>query len=139
MARYSFEIGVSAETTVNLEELEVPLIPPAWSYTEYSSEIRLANGKVRGMGFPVATWHWDVLGADEREVLRTFCSGKSAEVFIRTPVNEHTENEEDELELEYRLFQAVMVWPAGESPTVRVYPDFTLEFRHLIEIEEESV
>ena len=133
MPRYSFEIGATEETMVNLESLASPIIPPAWSYTEYSNEIQLPNGKVRGMGFPKATWHWGYLEAAEREVLRALCAGKSAEVFIKTPTNEDNDG------LSYSVFQCVMVWPAGETPTVEIYPDFTLEFRHLVEIEQGSV
>lgn len=132
MPRYSFEIGLTEEGMTNLENLAIPIIPPAWSYTEYPLEIQLPNGKVRGMGFPQATWHWDALKADEREALRVFCSGKSAEVYIKTPINE------DDNGLSYSVFQGIMVWPAGENPTVQIYPDFTIQFRHLIEIEQES-
>lgn len=139
MSRYDFEIGATQEAMVNLEEMTPAIIPPDWTYTEYAAEVRLPNGKVRGMGFPAATWHWDVLEAEERELLRAYCADKSAEVYIRTPVNETEDDDDGNPALDYRLFQAVMIWPAGEKPTVQKYPDFTLEFRHLVEIEEESV
>lgn len=132
MPRYSFEIGLSEDAMTNLESLAAPIIPPAWTYTQYPTQIQLPNGKIRGMGFPKATWHWGYLEADEREALRVFCVGKSAEVFIKTPTNE------DNSGLSYSVFQCIMVWPAGESPIVEIYPDFTIEFRHLVEIEQES-
>ncbi|HEY4693023.1 MAG TPA: hypothetical protein VIH16_06265 [Bellilinea sp.] len=125
MARYSFEIGATQGGMVNLESLATPIIPPDWKFAEYSDEIPLPNGKVRGVGYPLATWHWGYLEKAERTALRTFCTGKSAEVYIKTLVNDS---------LAYKTFRAVMVWPAGEDPTCDIYPDFTIEFRHLIEV-----
>jgi len=124
VARYSFEIGATQGGMLNLESLSTPVIPPDWSYSDYSAEVELANGKVRGMGYPTASWIWGHLEKAERTKLRTFCTGKSAEVYIKTLVND----------LSYKTFRAVMIWPAGEEPTVEIYPDFTLEFRHLIEV-----
>lgn len=122
--RYDFEIG-STSDTVNLESLATPVEPPDFTYTEWALEVKLANGQVRGMGFPQASWIWGYITSAERTMLRSFCSGKSAMVYIKTPDNSRT----------YKKFQAVMVWPAGEDPTADILPDFTIEFRHLVEVE----
>ncbi|MFA5836171.1 MAG: hypothetical protein WC837_04360 [Bellilinea sp.] len=124
MARYSFEIGLTQGGMINLESLATPVIPPAFDFADYSDEIELPNGRVRGMGFPRATWRWGNLEQAERTQLRTFCAGKSAEVYIKTLVNDKT----------YKTFRAVMVWPAGEDPTCDILLDFELAFRHLVEI-----
>ncbi len=123
MPRYGFEIGTTS-TTTNLENLATPVEPPDFTYTEHPKQVPLMNGMVRGMGFPQASWIWGFITAAERAMLRTFCPGKSASVFIVTPDNSRT----------YKKYQAVMVWPAGEDPTVDILPDFTIEFRHLVEI-----
>lgn len=124
MARYSFEIGTTQAGMVNLESLATPVIPPDWSYSDYSDEIQLPNGKVRGVGYPRATWRWGYIEKIERTQLKTFCSGKSASVYIKTPVNDGT----------YKTFSAVIVWPAGEDPSCDIYQDFVLEFQHLVEV-----
>jgi len=72
VARYSFEIGATQGGMVNLESLATPIIPPDWKFAEYSDEIPLPNGKVRGVGYPLATWHWGYLEKAERTALRTF-------------------------------------------------------------------
>jgi len=124
MPRYSFEIGTTQVGMVNLENLTTPVIPPDWNYSEFSDEIQLPNGRVRGVGYPTAEWRWGYLEKAERLMLRTFCVGKSAEVYIKTPINDLT----------YKIFTAVVVWPAGEDPSCEIFLDFTLEFRHLVEV-----
>lgn len=124
MARYSFEIGATQAGMVNLENLATPVIPPDWDFSDYSDEITLPNGRVRGIGFPKATWRWGYIEKTERAQLRAFCAGKSANVYIKTMVNDGT----------YKKFSAVMVWPAGEDPSCDLYLDFALEFQHLVEV-----
>ncbi|MBE3039887.1 MAG: hypothetical protein IMZ62_13885 [Chloroflexi bacterium] len=129
MAVFEFSLGLTADMMDNLEDVGSEEIVPDWTYTESSNPVELANGHVRNLGFPLITWHWGFLSADDRTELRTFCPGKSADVFVRTPIDDCS----------YRTFAAVMVWPAGEDPSVGIYKDVTIEFRYAIEQEEESI
>jgi hypothetical protein len=129
MALFEFSLGLTADTMDNLEDMGSEEIVPDWTYTESSNPVELANGHVRNLGFPLITWHWGFLSAADRTLLQTYCPGKSADVFVRTPVADCT----------FRTFQAVMVWPAGEDPSVGIYKDVTIEFRYPIEQEEESI
>ncbi len=124
MARYSFEIGTTQIGMINLENLATPVIPPDWDFSDYSDEITLPNGRVRGIGYPRATWRWGFLEIAERTMLRTFCAGKSANVYIKTFNNAGT----------YKIYSAVMVWPSGEDPNCDLYLDFVLEFQNLVEV-----
>jgi hypothetical protein len=59
-----------------------------WAFEPYSKYDKLANGQDKGRGFPVARWTFKGLRIEQRENLRDFCSGPSANVYIRTPTNE---------------------------------------------------
>lgn len=59
-----------------------------WSFEPYSRYDNLGNGHDKGRGFPVARWTFKGLRLEQRENLRDFCTGVSANVYIRTPTNE---------------------------------------------------
>ena len=80
---------------------------PKSTYTPYSSEQQLVSGLVRGVGYPTATWIWNVITREERDALRTFCPGKSANVYIRTKTMDSADS--------YQSFSAVMVWSTQEE------------------------
>src|SRR5512142_323364 len=63
-------------------------VDPQWTYEPYSSYANLGDGTRRGLGFPVATWHWQFLRDTQREALRALCPGLSASVYVRTLTNE---------------------------------------------------
>ncbi len=121
MALHSYQIGSSSVTT-NVESLGTPLPAPRSTWNDYSQNIELADGSVRGGGWAVATWTWDFLTQAQRTQLKSFCAGKSAIVWIRT---------KDESE-SYVYKTGVCVWPDG--PLVRrdgVLLDFVLRFQAL--------
>jgi hypothetical protein len=120
-----FKIGTSLAGLIDIEALDTPLLPPHQGYSDSARNVDLASGHVRGMGFPVITWHWGFLEADEFAQLRTFCPGKSANIFIQSP------NDDDE----DTVYLAVMIWPAGDSIESGKHIDFTLDFRHCVEQE----
>ena len=59
------------------------------------------------MGFPVATWSWDVLTRAHRDALRVYCPGMSSAVYIRTKTMDSSDS--------YANFNAVMVWPTQDE------------------------
>jgi hypothetical protein len=117
----SFAIG---STQASLQALSAMSIPaPQSTYRPYSTEVNLGDGLVRGMGFPIATWHWGFLSATQRDLLKALCTGQSSQVYIRTMIND----------LSYVEFQAVMVWPSEEERATSRILDITIEFHRLVE------
>lgn len=119
-----FEIGTAVDSTVTLASLGVPA--PKYEYGLYAGEIVLGDGTSRGVGFPVTVWHWSFITAAQRTALRTYCTGKSAVVFIRTIKDDNT----------YADFEAIMIWPTHEERSAGRVLDFSLEFRNMVEIVE---
>jgi hypothetical protein len=123
-----FEIGATSSTT-NIESLTTPLPEPKSSYLPYARTNNKGNGGVRGVGSPVAQWSFAVLSIEQYNQLKTFCTGASADVYIRTKLDDDT----------YADFQAIMIWP--NEPQDRWYGErknFTVLFRNLVLIPEGS-
>ena len=125
MARYDFEIGSTYVGMTNVEELTVPLPPPASTYKRYALEVDLGDDTVRGFGLPSATWRWQVLTLAQRDQLKTFCSGASATVFIQTKKRDASEV--------YDEFTAVMIWQEEEDVWSGRVRDFVVRFRSMVE------
>ena len=126
--RYLFMIGTTmtggADPITNLEELAVPIIPPKSTFSQYSSIIELADGSKRGIGAPVASWHWGFLPRNMRDKLREFCPGVSSAVYIRTYTKDNAGAP--------KYFLCQMIWPSIDEETDNTKAlDFTLEFRQL--------
>ena len=125
MALRDFEIGSTSSTT-NVEELGTPLNPPRSTWNEYSAPTDLADGSVRGAGWKAVTWTWDFINILQRAQLKTFCSDKSATVYIRTLT----------LNTPYPTYEYVtgeLVWPDGpEENTNGRIQNFILRFRALV-------
>jgi hypothetical protein len=112
-----FEIGTTSSTT-NVESFTTSLAPPKSTYTQYSRPIPLASGGVRGGGWTEATWMWEFMTHDQHDQLRTFCSGKSATVYIRT--------RDHKGDMVYKT--GIMIWPDG-APERSSTHIFNLEVR----------
>jgi hypothetical protein len=80
---YSYEIGTTS-STVNLESLTVPVNPPIGDFKEWSRSYDRSDGMVAGDGFPSAIWRFDTLTIAQVAQLRTFCTGRSASIYINT-------------------------------------------------------
>lgn len=130
----SYEIGTSLGGMVNIESLTTPVRPPKYNYQPYSKPIPLGSGGVRGGGWPLAEWHWDMISAAERDQLRAFCPTASAVVYIKTRVNSNSTS--PAAVDQYKIFKAVMVWPnpEGEREAGGRRRDFTIKFQALVEV-----
>lgn len=123
---YNYSIGTTLVGITNIELLATPVTPPKSAFKPYAEQRDLTSGGTRGLGRPVATWTWSVLSREERDQLRTFCTGASATVHIRTRTNDSSDA--------YKYYQAVMVWPTqNEDKDARRRVNFSIEFRNLIE------
>lgn len=125
MDLYKFALGTTSSPD-RLDAMTPEVFPPDWTFTECVNPVTLASGQVRNLGWGLITWHWGFLEREMRDVLRILCPGPSAEVYLISPDNSRT----------FNLYQALMVWPAGEDPTADLYRDVTIEFRRPVLIEE---
>lgn len=123
MALEGFEIGLTSSTT-NVESLTTPLPPPSSEYEEFSQDIDLGSGAVRGGGWIKAYWHWDFLTQAQYTQLLTFCSGKSADVYIVTKTDHET----------FVKYSAIMVRPSKPARKDGKVLDITIEFRALVAV-----
>lgn len=127
-----FKIGSTLVGITTLDALTVFVPDPRTSFRPYSKMIDLGSGLKRGAGWPTAEWNYGFLTQEQREQLRTFCTGASAEVFITT----RTRDEDDDDQL-FKTFKAVMIWPEEEDYRNSKRLDFTIKFTRLEEQEEE--
>jgi len=125
MPVYDYEIGTTS-TTTNIELLSPPLPPPRSVFIEYTREYDKADGQVGGDGYPMAIWTFDLLTTAQLAKLRTYCSGRSAAVYIRT----RNANEE------FVKYSAIMVWPSDlmKKRVAGKYLDVQIEFRRLVAV-----
>lgn len=119
---YEFKISTTEEGLTLLQTLGVST--PRYDYSLFAGEIVLGDGSARGVGFPVAVWHWAFIQSAERAILRGLCPGKSAQVFIRTLKDDNT----------WANFEAIMIWPNSEERQAGRVIGFTLEFRNLVAV-----
>ncbi len=120
------DVSFTGANLVNLESLSTAVNPPRSSFKEYSQRVGLGDGKIRGLGWATANWRWGFLSQAERNKLRTFCTGASNRVYIRTRKNDSSDA--------YNYYEAVMVWGEEERDhSIRL--DFELVFRDLSLVE----
>lgn len=122
---YSYGISSSSSQITLLGSLTTPVTPPKSIFRPFSLQIPLGDGTVRGAGWATAIWHWDVLSRAERDMLRTFCTGQSASVWIQTRTMDTADS--------YAVYSAVMVWPiVSEERDTGRRMRFDIEFRKLV-------
>ncbi len=109
-----YRIGLTSGSMASLDSIPSPsgsgvvsVTPPKSTFTPYSDEQQLVSGLVRGVGYPKAVWIWNVLTREERDALRQYCPGKSANVYIKTKTMDSSDS--------YHTYAAVMVWPTQEE------------------------
>lgn len=123
---YEYKIGTEAGgvgAITNLGSLTTPIPAPKSSFQDYTEYIQLGSGEMKGVGWPVAEWHWDFLTQAQRNQLRTFCTGASETVYIRTRKNDSSDA--------YANYLAVMIWPIAEDKDAGRRLDFTIKFQAL--------
>jgi hypothetical protein len=104
---FDYQIGLTSGSMLKLENLATPVDYPKGDFMPYATEQVLVSGLVRGTGLPVDTWTWDVMTREQRDMMRTFCPGKSALVYIKTKTKDTADS--------YHIYQAVMVWPTSKE------------------------
>jgi len=115
-----YEIGSSFGGMVTLFSLDI--LAPRCDYIPYAASVVLGDGQVFGIGKPATQWHWGFLTAAQRASLRSYCSGSSATVYIRSRADDNA----------FYEYSAILVWPANEERVGGRVIDFTLEFRSMV-------
>lgn len=124
---YEYKIGLASDSLTLLAELTPPIPAPSASITPSVGSITLGDGTERAIGAPMSAWHWGFLTSDQRDALKVFCPGKSAELFIRTIMPDGS----------WATFECVMIWPQNETRQATRVVDITIEFRQMVEQPEE--
>lgn len=125
-----FKIGSTLLGITSLDALTVPLLDPSTTFQNYSQLLDLGSGLKRGAGYPIAKWIYVFLSQAQREQLREFCTGASAEVYIRTRTRD-----EDLYATLFKTYKAVMIWPEQEEYRNSRRLDITFTFTRL-EVQE---
>jgi hypothetical protein len=113
--------------TINLESLATPLDAPRSNFVDYSRVILLGDGTLRGAGWATGEWRWGYMSQAQRNQLRTFCTGASAAVYVRTRENDTSDA--------YQYYTATMIWPTdGEEKAHGKRLDFVAVFQNMVEL-----
>lgn len=120
-----YRIGTTLIGMTLLNALPTPLPTPQANYRAGGERVKLASGLVRDHGFPTAEWRFPILSLAQRDQLRGFCAGTSADIYIRTST--------DASGLAHKTYRAVMVWPDEEDIQAELAIELTLRFEAMIE------
>lgn len=118
-----FQIGSTLGGILNLSALSTAVTNPKAEFIEFSETAVLGNGRLFGVGFPQATWYYGFLPEAEYDMLRSFCPGASADVFIATLTNNNS----------YTIYSAVMSMPLTYQIRAGRYVDVEIKFTQLVD------
>ena len=104
---------------------------PEWSFTPQAEVFQCLAGGSFPRGFASAAWHWNILNAEQRAILKEFCPASSAEVYIETATNEI----DFYGDIVFIQALAIMHWPrADEDLQINKVLGLDLLFTHLEEV-----
>jgi hypothetical protein len=119
----TYQIGSTRAGMVSLESLGLTQ-PSKAQPVDYLSYLDLGNGQRRGAGSLQTSWRFAYLTAAQLSVLRGYCSGSSAAVYIQTLAGDGT----------YRYYSAVMLMAQPQEPKTDALLDYVIEYRNLVEV-----
>ncbi len=112
---------------VNVETFDTTrILAPKSTYRPYTEAVQLANGKLRGLGRPIAEWQWGFITRTFRDAIRVYCVAKSDAVYVRTRINESADA--------YKTFTGTIVWPDDEDKQTGRRVNFKIEFKNLVQL-----
>ena len=118
-----YKLGLTS-TTGGFQLLSVLAVDPESQFKDYSTLIKLANGKQKGLGYPVATWHYGYLTEEQWTTLKSYCTAISNDVYIATMNNAG----------DYVVYSAVMNMPDQYVIRATRYIDITITFTNIIAV-----
>ena len=124
-----FMIGTTEGGKVTLRSLGITNPHPIWRSGVTS--IKLGDGSARVLGLAIVEWNFGFLQQAQRDVLRTYCTGASAHLFITTTTTEKIGGVENAAV----AYEGECIWPAPdrpEDPQTGRRLEFVLTFRQLI-------
>lgn len=102
------------------------------SYFPYSTYTDNTDGSRTGQGWIKVIWRIKIAHAWQREALRAFCTGLSADVYLTTQTNEYNVCLE---EYDWINLRGIMCWlVADESKDGKYVTDLEIEFRACYEV-----
>ena len=96
-----------------------------------TSEVKLGDNSARILGLPRVTWAWGFVQQSQRDILRQYCPGASAKVWIVTPTTEKI----DDVPNASQCYLAQMIWPAPvtpENPQTGRRLEYNVLFRQMV-------
>jgi len=107
-------------TVANMQTLDILGIvsPFQDAYVPYTVEVPAADMLTYGHGFAQTAFHWGFITQAQRDTLKTFCSGKSATVFIRILDDSWS----------WVYCKASMIWQPETPPSNGLILDFSINF-----------
>lgn len=103
MTASTYMIGSTQETLADLSALDPPVPDPLSTFKPYTNVVKTADGGEVGQGWAEETWDFGYLDDAQRNVLRAFCTGASATVYVQT----YNDSLATPAWMQYR---AIMVW-----------------------------
>lgn len=101
---------------------ELGITPPFQdAYNPYGVETEGADLLVYGHGNASTAWRWGFISQSERDMLKSFCPGKSAIVYVRL----HNDD------WEWSVCKAVMIWQPENPPMTGIIAEFVIQLRIL--------
>jgi hypothetical protein len=120
MTAPDYKIGITSGSMVALSSILTTL--PKANVPDYDEFSTMAGGKDRGLGGLQCEWRFSGLTSADITALRAYCSGKSADVYIRTLTEGNS----------YASYSAIMIWPKMLPPKAGVTYDYAFEFRQMV-------
>lgn len=107
-------------TTGNMQTFDIlgVIAPFQEPFVPFTVEIAAADSLVYGHGWSRTKMHWGFISQEQRNTLKTFCTGKSASVYIRV--------KDDSWQWVY--CQATMIWQEENPPDNGYILDFSVLF-----------
>lgn len=118
-----FKIGTSVVGLTNIESLATPLPVPRVTRPTYEL-VKLGDGSMREVGFPFCSWTWPQLTIAQVEQLRTFCTGSSVSIYMRTLTRVSATT--------YANYLATMTWPDDEDSRGGYVFNLTVKFDSMV-------
>jgi hypothetical protein len=115
-----------------LQTTESTATDPDWSFEPFTTSVRLANGTLRGNGYPRAVWRWNIMTDANRQTLRDLISTDlSGWVYIRTATNDVDMYGD----IIFNTYYGIMTWSdQDEDIQADKVLGLVLTFTHLTEV-----
>lgn len=124
-----FKIGTTLGGIVTLASLGITNPHPIYGTGVQS--IKLGNNAARTIGRPVLLWAWGFISQQERDTLRTYIPGASAQLYVRSVTTEKISSVPNAAQ----TFLSQAWWPAPnqpEDPQAGRRLEFVITFRQLV-------